>query len=878
MANIQEFKKSNSDFKSSFKYFIKNKLNTNHQTNVESEKICLLILSNKNNLYINLISEIKSYISNILNGINNKSINYIDIVDKLNDCMVLSSPESVFNELKFEVDTYSNKANEYIINKINNLDVSNNEDFIINIKNINAYIEDVYKNFNNIRKLLISLENKEYLSESIVYNNKYNLFKYFIDVISTNLNESIYNKLNLAIIKIINLCRIENFENLLNNLNRKKQTNKMDIDDNEEYSRSTYLNFNLYNNALAFVNFNHLINTYELYSLKNILIETSSFYKYRIINMYDKFDKIEDYFELTKNIYLFEEQLLKIKNAFNDVQYNQLVSVLDDCLIVNLKEKLILTAFNLPDIYNNIEKIEKINTSPFIKNAYIDDNNYNNKEEFSKFINLIIIENNHIINFSLLSNIEWNNLLNYFKKIKDYSSFKKNVVLYLKNLIEVASKSSKLFCLYLILIKTYFDNLCVNALENDESLKSCIKENFINFINNKPNYLAECFNIFIDMLLSNKEIKKLDVNYNLIFEKFINIFKFIESKDYFIQIYCNKLTYRLMFKTLSHTKIESLLINKLKHLCGIGYVSKAEEIVNDIEQSIELSEKFSSNIQKLNFGNISIRNKSNIHNNAINEYKKTNIEFKFVVINELNYYKKVNLNEISKFSINNKLDLCLDEFISLYKSKFNVRTINYLLEYSESEILLLYNTININLRVTGIQAYILCNITTNKNSEFFFGNIDINKIKKNLYKKFDKNIIDCNIQNLIDSKLIIKNNTLSNNYYKINNINDYRNNEFYNSDSNMLIINKIISSKDGVNDELNIDNTKHLESRKPVIDCLIMKCLKLNKIMSYEKLISSVISASKFECNNDIIESRIENLLKNEYIHKDEDNNLKYFF
>lgn len=70
---------------------------------------------------------------------------------------------------------------------------------------------------------------------------------------------------------------------------------------------------------------------------------------------------------------------------------------------------------------------------------------------------------------------------------------------------------------------------------------------------------------------------------------------------------------------------------------------------------------------------------------------------------------------------------------------------------------------------------------------------------------------------------------------------------------------------------------KTIEDRKPLIDCLLIKTLKVNKIMNIEKLIHSVNSLSKFKCDEKLIMERIEYLVSGEFIFMEGTDYVKYF-
>jgi len=62
-----------------------------------------------------------------------------------------------------------------------------------------------------------------------------------------------------------------------------------------------------------------------------------------------------------------------------------------------------------------------------------------------------------------------------------------------------------------------------------------------------------------------------------------------------------------------------------------------------------------------------------------------------------------------------------------------------------------------------------------------------------------------------------------------------------------------------------------LEERKFVIDAYIMKILKQKKVMKKNELINTVNEKMPFDEKEDVINKRLEQLINNRYISKDEE-------
>ena len=72
------------------------------------------------------------------------------------------------------------------------------------------------------------------------------------------------------------------------------------------------------------------------------------------------------------------------------------------------------------------------------------------------------------------------------------------------------------------------------------------------------------------------------------------IFKHLEAKDYFIQLFSTKLLSRLIYEPSTSIESEKKLVEKIKIMCGIGFVSKIEEIISSEtwRQSRKMTQSF----------------------------------------------------------------------------------------------------------------------------------------------------------------------------------------------------------------------------------------------------------------------------------------------
>ena len=132
--------------------------------------------------------------------------------------------------------------------------------------------------------------------------------------------------------------------------------------------------------------------------------------------------------------------------------------------------------------------------------------------------------------------------------------------------------------------------------------------------------------------------------------------------------------------------------------------------------------------------------------------------------------------------------------------------------------------------------------------------------------KIEKDVIQRYIKKLINKNLLKNEDDIYSVNFEVNK--DGKNNEIalidYDEEEN--------SKEDEDNEE------KSIEERRFVIDAYIMKVLKQKKVMKREDLINTVKEKMPFEEKDENVNKRIEQLINNRFISKDDNDNnlLKY--
>ena len=589
----------------------------------------------------------------------------------------------------------------------------------------------------------------------------------------------------------------------------------------------------------------------------------SNLLKSFLLKLYELINNEESYF---KNI---EEKNILLNHIFNIYIMDNYELIFKSCI-----KKL----FKL----NDIESFKKIYELFF-------EHDYTNKEEnTSKFIT------------------SFNNMLNkILQKIsKNFILRKKNGKIEYLNFYQYVEEIYK--------IKKKCANFLLNSMNNNTKIDHIIKVNFEKIINGEN---AESFNESFGKLI-HEEIKlcqKIKNNERLVEfrDKFQCVFKFINNKDLFEEIYRKYLQKRLLRNSSMMKENEFIFYEIMKDENGFNYVKKIEKMINDIFYSQNINMDF----RKKNLNNISGENKPDFYIKILSQdswpfddYIKNEIKLNnpVVVNNNMNNSQTIaNNSEIKDSKDNLNIQKCksLELNTSIKENKMN--SLSLTINRSNSSNIIISLTKNIKYppclssgldlfekyfqnqfshryltyipSLSWAEIYAIPNIFVKSNKSFsfivsFYQVCILLHFKKNNLTISTKALceelslseeeLETHYQYLIKIGLILKKN------------NDLLLNDGFISDSEKINLNfrGILGGKKKSDEKSNEISHFILEDRKYQIDAAIMHLLKniKNEKIGFEKLKELLVDYLKnfFVPEKNIIQSRIKNLLERNLIVK----------
>ena len=209
------------------------------------------------------------------------------------------------------------------------------------------------------------------------------------------------------------------------------------------------------------------------------------------------------------------------------------------------------------------------------------------------------------------------------------------------------------------------------------------------------------------------------------------------------------------------------------------------------------------------------------------------------------------INKILTGFVNETISKLQKSFVINYNLKFAGRALNWHLPYCSGEMTYNLANKNVTLIVNGVQAAILSKFTKKRDA------IPMKEmIKLTLIEKDD---LQYNMNIITGNNILL--------YEKAN--------EMYILNKNFSPVKTHVNINDFSKEETSVEEIReveerNMEDRKPVIEAYIMKILKPKKQMKLNDLIYGVISAVKFPCEISLVTVRINHLINNHYIARDE--------
>ncbi|KYQ93604.1 cullin C [Tieghemostelium lacteum] len=453
---------------------------------------------------------------------------------------------------------------------------------------------------------------------------------------------------------------------------------------------------------------------------------------------------------------------------------------------------------------------------------------------------LIEMENSGLISMLKDDKVEdLKRMYNLFNRVSDGLNTMKNVISeYVREIgrdivsDEEKAKEEGTYFQSLLDLKDKYDRLLLQAFNNDKQFIHSIHQAFEYFINLNPKS-PEFISLFIDEKLK-KGLKGVsDEEIDVILDKILTLFRFIQEKDVFEKYYKQHLAKRLLLGRSVSDDAERTMIAKLKTECGYQFTSKLEGMFTDMKLSVDTMTGFRNRLQ---------------------ETKKTlPIDLNVHVLTTGFWPTQNTANCI----LPREILQCCETFKSYYLSNHNGRLLLWQTNMGTAEIKANFPSKTHELQVSSYQMVILVHF--NDSEKLTFKEItDLTGIPQQDLKR--------NLQALTNPKNKILEKESQTKTIEESDVFSF--NQKFKSKLFRVKVMAVVQKETNV--EASETRQKVDEDRKHQIEASIVRVMKARKTMEHSNLVSEVMKQlqSRFIPNPIIVKKRIESLIEREYLER----------
>ncbi|CAD8076791.1 unnamed protein product [Paramecium primaurelia] len=388
--------------------------------------------------------------------------------------------------------------------------------------------------------------------------------------------------------------------------------------------------------------------------------------------------------------------------------------------------------------------------------------------------------------------------------------------------------------LYEKIFSLYDKIVCYGNNEHQYKFHKAIKNAFEQVIN-KDNFIMMELNKYFDFLMKKETLR--DEEKKIQIDKGFLIFKLVQSKDEFEQIYRKYLCVRLLDQTSSSLEVEKDLLKKLRLECGSVLTHKMETMFNDLQRSNEDSQKFR---QKLS---------SNL---------RDTIDLDILVLTS----EQWPIEESQPIVVHTELFQWQQQFTQYYQSKNQKRKLTF--NYGLGSVSL-KATFDSNCKKDFVCSVLQATILMHFNKQRVYKVDQLIKLTNT-----DQEIMQSELENLILFKILIQNeeeNSLQLNY------------KFQHRSYKIKVQPKktqswaICSKSKTKQSEFQINQKEIVLDRRVYLESLIVRVLKTKKQLDHKDLFKYIDKDAKsrhFPVEIPFFKECIENLIQKEYLIRQE--------
>jgi cullin 3 len=393
----------------------------------------------------------------------------------------------------------------------------------------------------------------------------------------------------------------------------------------------------------------------------------------------------------------------------------------------------------------------------------------------------------------------------------------------------------------LLALRDKYETVISSAFSGDKLFYNELNRAFEHFVNLNQRS-PEFFSLFVDEQLRKGMKGTSEEEVEVILEKVVMLFRYLQEKDVFEKYYKQHLAKRLLGGRSVSDDAERSMIAKLKHECGYQYTSKLEGMFMDMKVSADTQDNFRAAL-----GGSS---------------KIDGIEMSVHVLTTGFWPTQ----QGTKCSLPPQILLCCDTFKEHYLKQHSGRRLQWQANMGSADLKAVFSGRKYEINVS---TYLMCVLLLfNSSGTLSYAEIaEATEISPPELKRA--------LQSLACAKFKILNKEPKGR--NVDETDTFSFNADFSAKHLRFKVGTVTAAK-----ETEVEKTetrqKVDEDRKPQIEAAIVRVMKSRKEMEHNALIAEVTSqlSARFLPHPNVIKKRIESLIEREFLERDKDNWRKY--
>mmetsp|Transcript_2907 Transcript_2907/g.8201 ORF Transcript_2907/g.8201 Transcript_2907/m.8201 type:complete len:480 (-) Transcript_2907:633-2072(-) len=392
-------------------------------------------------------------------------------------------------------------------------------------------------------------------------------------------------------------------------------------------------------------------------------------------------------------------------------------------------------------------------------------------------------------------------------------------------------------------LKDKYDTIIKRSFGGDKLFQNTLNQAFENFINlnlRSPEFIS----LFMDDKLRRGLKGMTEDDTEVVLDKVMMLFRFLQEKDVFEKYYKQHLAKRLLSGRTVSDDAERMLLVKLKTECGYQFTSKLESMFTDIKTSRDTMHDYKVHCDGRT---------TDLHG----------IELSVQVLTTGSWPTQLGC----QCNLPRELEACCEDFKQFYLASHSGRKLNWQTNMGTADLRANFAAKKHELNVSTYQMVILL-LFNDSDTLGYHDLLQATGIPSADLKR--------NLQSLalVKGKNVLKKEPMSR---EIGEQDVFSFNPAFTSKLYKVKIGTVVAQKESEPEKIET-RQKVEEDRKPQIEAAIVRIMKARRVLDHNNIISEVTRqlSPRFVPNPSVIKKRIESLIEREFLERDDSDRKLY--